>query len=86
MKTLWLFTRTPNIENQRLLKRLIDENDALIFVQNGVYFAKNDITLDCKIYFLKTDLQARGLKTDMPQIDYADLIDLFFKFERIATI
>ncbi|MEO0137615.1 MAG: DsrH/TusB family sulfur metabolism protein [candidate division WOR-3 bacterium] len=86
MKTLYLFTQTPNEFNIKLLKNLIDDTDCVIFIQNGVYFARHELTLGCQGYVLNADLKARGIETGLKTINYDELVDLFFTYERIVTI
>ncbi|MGB9721453.1 MAG: DsrH/TusB family sulfur relay protein [bacterium] len=86
MKTIWLFTQTPNQENIGLLKRLIDKTDCVVFIQNGVYIAKQNIDLPCQKYVLKSDMEARGLKGSENSIDYGGLVELFFFCDKVVTI
>ncbi len=88
MKTLYLFTQTPNENNIKLVKNLIDNNDCIVFIQNGVYIAKHKAELDCQKYILKADLEARGIEThvEIEIVDYNRLVDLFFEYVRTVTI
>jgi len=86
MKTLWLFTQTPNQENIKLLKRFVDETDCIVFIQNGVYIAKHNIDIACQKYVLKSDMEARGIVCAEKNIEYGELIDLFFDYDRVVTI
>lgn len=86
MKTLYLFTQTPNDRDINFVKRLVDESDCIVFIQNGVYIAKQKVELNCQKYVLKADLEARGIATDWETIDYDRLVDLFFEYMRTVTI
>uniref|UniRef100_A0A7V0Z3J7 Sulfurtransferase complex subunit TusB n=1 Tax=candidate division WOR-3 bacterium TaxID=2052148 RepID=A0A7V0Z3J7_UNCW3 len=86
MKTLWLLTQTPNQENIKLLKRLVDETDCIVFIQNGVYIAKHNIDITCQKYVLKSDMEARGIDCAEKIIEYSELVDLFFGYDRVVTI
>jgi len=86
MKTLWLFTQTPNQENIKILKRLADETDCIVFIQNGVYIAKHNIDIICQKYVLKSDTEARGIECIEKNIDYSELVDLFFDYDKVVTI
>lgn len=86
MKTLYLFSQTPNDQNINFVKKLIDKSDCIVFIHNGVYIAKHKVELDCQKYVLKADLEARGIETDWETIDYNRLVDLFFAYNRTVTI
>lgn len=86
MKTLWLFTQIPNQENIGFLKRIVDNTDCVVFIQNGVYIDKQHIDIPCQNYVLGPDLKARGLTSNKEIIDYGDAVDLFFAYEKIITI
>ncbi len=86
MKILYLFTRTPNQENIRLLNKLVDGSDAVVFIQNGVYIDKQNFELKCQKFVLKSDAEARGLKGSSNFIEYSELIDLILMFDKVVTI
>lgn len=86
MKTLWMFLHTPNINNTNCIKRMTDNDDAVLFLQNGVYASKLNLDIKCPVYYLKEDVLARGLPIDKRNlIDYSEMIDLIFNFERVVT-
>ncbi|MGQ9465206.1 MAG: sulfurtransferase complex subunit TusB [bacterium] len=86
MKTLYLFSKTPNHENIKLVKKLIDTSDCIVFIQNGVYIAKHNIEFICPIYILQEDAEARGIKIDSNTVEYFKLIDLIMEFDKVVTI
>lgn len=86
MKTLYLFSKTPNYENIKLVKKLIDTSDCIVFIQNGVYIAKHNIELQCPIYILQADAEARGIKIDLNTVEYSGLIDLIMEFDKVVTV
>lgn len=86
MRTLFLFSQTPNQENIRFLKKLIDISDCVVFIQNGIYIAKHNIELVCQNYVLEPDAEARGIKIDSNSVDYFRLVDLIMEFDKVVTI
>lgn len=86
MKTLYLFSRTPNQENIRFLKKLIDTSDCVVFIQNGVYITKQHIELTCQTYILEPDAEARGLKMAVNIVDHARLVELIMEYPKVVTI
>lgn len=86
MKALFLFSRTPDQENVKFLKKLIDSSDCVVFIQNGVYIAKHNIELECQNYVLAPDAEARGIKIDSNSVDYFRLVDLIMEYDKVVTI
>jgi sulfur relay protein TusB/DsrH len=87
MKTLLILSKASNRQNGSFMNRILGPDDALVCIQDGVYFPrKKRDELACPVYGLIPDLTARGIKTDYPAISYSDLVDLAFKYERVVTI
>uniref|UniRef100_A0A7C4UGE9 Sulfurtransferase complex subunit TusB n=1 Tax=candidate division WOR-3 bacterium TaxID=2052148 RepID=A0A7C4UGE9_UNCW3 len=86
MKTLWMFLHTPNTNNIKCIQRMVDNEDAVIFLQNGVYASKLNLEIKSPVFYLKEDVIARGVPVDEKQmIDYSDLVELVFKYNRVVT-
>lgn len=86
MKTLYLFLHTPNTNNIKCVQKMTDEDDAVLFLQNGVYASKLNFDIKSPVYYLKEDTLARGIKINENQlIEYSNMIELIFKFDRVVT-
>ena len=94
MKTLHTISKTPasNLLNSCL--EAIDENDGVLFLEDGVYYTRNEIKdLKCaeryECYALTEDLLARGLDTtsikNVNLVDYPAFVDLCEKYEKIIN-
>ncbi len=68
------------------MKSLVDETDYIVFIQNGVYIAKQNIDIACQKYVLKSDMEASGIGCAEKNIDHSELVDLFFDYDRAVTI
>ncbi len=86
MKILWLFYQTPNNQNIEMLKKLIRSEDIVVFIQNGVYVAKQNIDLICQNYVVMADAVARGIGDTKNMVDYEKLIDFVYNCEKVVTI
>jgi len=94
MKTLYILSHSPfQRTDYRLALELADENDAVLLIQNGVYLCGSITGCPVKIvedaekrgvkfFGLKEDLDARGIKSRWPVVDYKDAVELIFKYER----
>jgi tRNA 2-thiouridine synthesizing protein B len=56
-------------------------NDVILFIEDGVYaVASNEVhqaqQKGIKLYALKADLEARGVQTTLPVVDYEGFVDL----------
>ncbi len=86
MKTLWIFLHTPNTNNIKCVQRMTDSEDAVLFLQNGVYAAKLNIDIKSPVYYLREDVKARGINVDEKYlVDYSQMIELIFKYDRVVT-
>jgi len=96
-KTLFLISQSPNSAvNLSNALKLIAPEDAVCFIQDGVYFSNKSIVPenlskdlskieknDVKIFHLEPDLEARGLSFDGEKVDYDGLLDLIEKYDNI---
>ncbi|HIE33780.1 MAG TPA: sulfurtransferase complex subunit TusB [Candidatus Altiarchaeales archaeon] len=85
MGKLFILKESPWVRNDMLsILKLSREGDAVLFVQNAVFvldnapedFAKemeNKKSLGVKLYALKADLDARGIKTNLEVVDFHSL-------------
>ena len=87
MKNLYIFSKVPDEKRLGFLRKMIDKEDAIVFIQDGVYaLLHHKLDLAQPIYTLKSDVVARGITTDVTQITYAEFVDLIFKYQRSITI
>jgi len=88
--TLFLISQSPNIF------KLISGDDAVCFIQDGVYFSNKEgvpesLTKELsgieakgsKIYYLKPDLEARSLDFSGDTVDYDGLLDLIEEYNNV---
>ncbi|ROS00076.1 sulfur relay protein TusB/DsrH [Sinobacterium caligoides] len=59
----------------------IAEDDTLLLIGEGVYSCQGEAaelinTLSCPVFVLATDRVARGIKTKLPDVDYAGFVTL----------
>lgn len=67
-------------KNANLDPSLINPNDAVILVGDGVYWQPSD-SLPCPVYYLEEDEKIRGLSLDLPTqkmqpISYAQWVEM----------
>lgn len=87
MKNLYIFSRVPDERKLEFLRKMVDKEDAIVFIQDGVYaLLHHKLDLAQPIYILKSDVVARGIKTEATQITYAELVDLIFEYQRSITL
>ena len=87
MKNLYIFSKVPDEKRLGFLRKIVDEEDAIVFIQDGVYaLLHHKLDLAQPIYTLRPDVAARGIKTDVTQLTYAELVDLIFKYQRSITL
>lgn len=87
MKNIWLLTKMPDQTNIPLLKRLTGQHDAVVCIQDGAYFLRQETAgWPCPLYATRDDLDARGIQTPHAAITYAELIDLIFQAEKVISI
>lgn len=71
--------------------RLSTANDALLFIEDGVYAATTALQLPTHLlcYALQTDVIARGIEHKLAKhiqlIDYPDFVDLTVSYSHIQT-
>ncbi len=89
---LVIIKSAPNTpDGNRGLRIARDASADLVLLQNGVYFAQNDM-LDgfCGIaYAVEEDLKMRGIKDikrGIKTIDWNELIDLIFDEEQVVGL
>lgn len=56
-------------------------DDVILFIEDGVYAVTSDQIRQAeqkgiKLYGLKADLEARGIQTALPVVDYGGFVDL----------
>lgn len=82
--------------SENISKRLIElaiENDAILFIQDGVLYAIDENTKDLikngvSVFVLKEDLEARGYSESMslfPCVDYEGWVELIERKEKIIS-
>jgi sulfur relay protein TusB/DsrH len=87
MKNLWIFSKATDEKKQHFLSRMVEKDDAIIFIQDGTYLLlRDDFKPVCPVYALKPDLVARGIKASVKEITYADFVDLIFQYRRTITV
>jgi tRNA 2-thiouridine synthesizing protein B len=68
MNSLQIIAKAPTSASIAELSAIVDEGDVLIFIEDGIYFARTEFSpssaprfkhLEC--YFLEEDLAARGI-------------------------
>ena len=94
MKTLYIIHKSPYQRNDALLPlRHADSDDAVLLISNGVVMCSSvpkEISgklasaeeRGVKFFGLKEDLEARGLTSKFPTVDYKGAVELIFKYER----
>ncbi|OQX52738.1 MAG: hypothetical protein B5M53_07915 [Candidatus Cloacimonas sp. 4484_209] len=96
-KTLFLISQSPNrAENLTTVLKLISSDDAVCFIQDGVYFANENFVpenlssaisdiqgMGIPFYFLEPDLKARNITCDKEKVDYDGLLDLIEKYDNV---
>ncbi|MBU7022790.1 MAG: sulfurtransferase complex subunit TusB [Theionarchaea archaeon] len=60
---------------------IAETNDVILFIEDGVYAVTSDQIHQAeqkgiKLYVLKADLEARGIQTALPVVDYEGFVDL----------
>jgi|GEM_PF-1516486 len=95
--TLFLISKSPNqIEALTTVFNLITPEDAVCFIQDGVYFSNKKSVPEnlskelakvensgAKIVYLKPDLDARALGFEGDTLDYDGLLDLIEKYDNV---
>ncbi|RKZ31469.1 sulfurtransferase complex subunit TusB [bacterium] len=94
MKTLYIISHSPfQRTDYRLALELADKEDAVLLIQNGVYLSgkltgcPEEALAEAekrgvKFFSIKEDIDARGIESRYPTVDYSGAIELIFKYER----
>lgn len=100
MSTLHIINTSPNMRSAlQSCLRIIHENDGIIFIEDAVIAAKKNTPavelikekiLAKKCFFLKPDLEARGIKEEsitqgIKLVDYNGFVKLTTEFDRTQT-
>ncbi len=96
MNSLHIIAKAPMSASIAELNAVIDEGDVLIFIEDGVYFARTEFSpspssaprfrhLEC--YFLKEDLAARGIEVieGMQTVDTRGFVALSARLPRSVS-
>jgi sulfur relay protein TusB/DsrH len=96
MSSLHIIAKAPSSVSVAELNALVDDEDVLIFIEDGVYFARTECSpaasfaqkfrqLEC--YFLKEDLAARGidLLEGMQTVDTRGFVALSARLPRCVS-
>ncbi|RKY99334.1 MAG: sulfurtransferase complex subunit TusB [Candidatus Hydrothermota bacterium] len=94
---LYIISQSPFKRRDGILYlKLAEADDAVIFIQNGVYAKRamptemksaleDAVKRGVKVYFLKEDLEARGLSSEGEDIiDYDGFLDLIESHSKIV--
>lgn len=96
MAVLFIISKSPFKRTEPLLYlKLAKQNDAVIFIQDGVIAAQGGPEefrkeleeasgRGVEILFLKEDLEARGLQTDKKVVDYDGFLNLIETKEKVV--
>lgn len=89
MANLHLIASSPSKTRLDELRATISQADALLFIEDGVYFAAtNDILTSLptqEIFFLSDDAAARSIELSARAVDYAGFVDLTVQYERSVS-
>ncbi len=94
MPTLFVLSHAPHtdpLEGRRL--DMARTGDAVVLIEDAVYAAgavetplsphlNEAAARGISLYVLEPDLQARGMETDLPVVDYDGLVDLIAEYDR----
>jgi tRNA 2-thiouridine synthesizing protein B len=94
--TLFFMTRSPGTaQGFEATLRLAKRGDAVGFIHDGVYFSQGAgrfkepldaaVSRGVSLYFLKPDLDARGISADEGVVDYDGLLDLVEKHGNVFS-
>jgi len=71
-----------------LARRIIDDirrdngtEQTLVLVQDGVYMKPEGL----RVFACSDDVRARGVETDVPLVEYDQIIDMVFGHDRVIT-
>ena len=85
MHSLHIIAKPPTATSLADLLAVIDESDVLIFIEDGVYFARSEFPYEC--YYLAEDLAARGIEAhdDMQVVDTRGFVALSARLARSVS-
>ncbi|MBN2219174.1 MAG: sulfurtransferase complex subunit TusB [Kosmotogaceae bacterium] len=75
----------PNNSAERAKIRSSKEGDSVVLIQDGVFWALNEIETEAKCFAIEDDVEARGYTVDdvtVPLISYEDFIDIIEKCDK----
>lgn len=74
--------------DDRLARHVIEEirrtdssKQTLLMIQDGVYVRPTDQDM----YACADDVRSRGIETDLPLVEYDQIIDMIFEHEKVIT-
>lgn len=78
MNTLHIINSAKTLSELKALQRYFDEQDAVIFIQDGCYNLNFDLSGENrKIYAIAQDMQARGIEnSNITPLDYPGFVEL----------
>ena len=94
MSTLHTISKPPSSGLLDSCLTNVNQNDALLFIEDGVYYASkfspNLKTLHhLELYSLEEDIMARGLNqstlTTIKVINYNDFVDLCVRYDKVVN-
>jgi len=94
MSTLFILSHAPHANPQQIgTLELAQEGDGVLLIEDGAY-AASSVThplqpaltaarqRGVEVRALQPDLEARGVSTDLPTVDYAGFVDMIERYER----
>lgn len=86
MATLHVIATSPSTSKLYDLCAAVSQGDALLFIEDGVYFAQDLHSLSPlptqQYFFLGEDAAARGISAPDRYVDYIGFVDLTAQYER----
>ena len=74
--------------DDRLAQHVIEEirradspKQTLLMIQDGVYVRP----VDQDIYACADDVRSRGIETDLPLVEYDQIVDMIFEHDKVIT-
>lgn len=83
MKTLYLIRRIADREAFLMMSQGQHHQLTCVFIQDGCWNREPPPVASC--YALKEDVEARGIDSPFPLVDYPGLLELIFEHEAVAT-
>ncbi|MDD2333214.1 MAG: sulfurtransferase complex subunit TusB [Mesotoga sp.] len=75
----------PNNSADRIKINAAKEGDKVVLIQDGVFWALNELTTKAEVFALKDDVEARGYSASdvsVPLITYEGFIDIVEECEK----